>query len=153
MQKREVTLTKDDYFISLLNVEKQLSEDPSTQMSACIASCDGRLLALGHNRAPYGFFDMPWDKDKKDELLTKYPYVVHAERDAISKAIKNGSNITGSTIYILNYPCNQCAIEIVNFGITEVVYVNDSYSNANFTKAARIILERAGVKCRKYETE
>lgn len=150
MPKRERTLTKDEYFIALLFVEKELSEDPSTQMSACIASKDGKLISLGHNHSPKGFENMPWEKDNLDSLKNKYLYVVHAERDAISNALNLGVNLAGSTIYIRNFPCNECAIEIVNAGITELVYVNNNYPDADFTLAAKKILEAAQINCRQY---
>lgn len=147
---RKKTLTKDEYFISLLNIEKELSEDPDTQMSACLVDKNGELIALGHNRAPYGFDDMPWNRKSDDPLNVKYLYVVHAERDVISKAAKKGANLEGTTMYVLNFPCNECAIEIVNFGISEVVYVTDNYLDADFTKAAKIILEKASVITMQY---
>lgn len=149
MQKRDMTLTKDEYFIALLNVEKELSEDPSTQMSAAIEK-NGKLISLGHNHSPKGFIDMPWNRTSEDPLESKYLYVVHAERDAIANAANMGIDIKGATMYVLNFPCNECAIEIVNFGIVEVVYVTDNYKDADFTKAAKVILEKAGVKCRQY---
>ena len=148
--RRNITLTKDEYFIALLNIEKELSEDPGTQMSAGIASKDGELIALGHNRAPAGFSDMPWNREADSSLDTKYLYVVHAERDVIAKAAKKGANLEGTTLYVLNFPCNECAIEIVNFGIKEVIYVTDNYPDKEFTKAAKLILEKAGVKTRQY---
>lgn len=149
MEKRKVTMDRDKYALELLNVEKELSEDPSTQMSACILDKNGKVLALGHNHSPKGFDDMPWAREDEDEMKTKYLYVVHAERDVIANAAKNGVNLKGSTIYILNFPCNNCALEIVNFGISEVVYVKDNYKDAAFTKAAKLILQRAGVKVRR----
>lgn len=153
LAKRNPTLTKDQYCMKLIEVEKELSEDPGTQMGACIVDKNGILISLGHNRSPKGFDDMPWNKESDNPLYNKYLYAVHAERDAIANACRQGKSVEGATIYISNFPCNECAIEIVNFGISEVVYVTDNYANADFTKAAKLILEKAGVVTRQYIPE
>lgn len=145
MQERK----KDEIVFEFLELVKSFSEDPSTKMGACIVTVDNKVV-YGYNRAPKGFLDMPWDREADDPLKTKYPFVVHAERDAVARAAKKGINLEGATIYISNFPCNECALEIVNFGISEVVYINDNYRDKTFTKAAKIILEKAGVKCRQY---
>ena len=49
-------------------------------------------------------------------------------------------------MYILNYPCNECAKAIVQSGIKEIVCLNDNYHNSLFTVAARKILEASGIK-------
>ena len=100
-------ISEDDYFFEMLEVEKRLSEDPNTQMSACIVNEDKSVIILGHNHSPNGFSNMPWGKTEENELDTKYPYVIHAELDAITKAIKNGITTAGKKMYILNYPCNK----------------------------------------------
>ena len=57
------------------------------QVGACIVSTDQIILGIGYNGFPRGCDDaqLPWAKVSEDEQLldTKYPYVCHAEMNAI----------------------------------------------------------------------
>lgn len=57
------------------------------QVGACIVSTDQIILGIGYNGFPRGCDDaqLPWAKVSQDEQLldTKYPYVCHAEMNAI----------------------------------------------------------------------
>ena len=91
---------------------------------------------------------LPWNKDK-DWLDTKYPYVVHAELNAILNA---GQPLDDCTIYVTLFPCNECAKAIIQAGITEVVYL-DIKEDKQETVAAKKMLDLAGVKIRQYKAE
>lgn len=112
----------------------QRSKDPSTQVGACIASVDNRILSVGYNGTPNGFDDdiFPWGKDSDDPLQNKYLYVVHAERNAILNFRGNNRELEGATIYVTHFPCCECAKEIVQSGIKHVRYIHphgDSITN------------------------
>ena len=126
------------------------SKDPSTKVGACIVSSANKVLSLGYNGMPTGCKDeeMPWGKCDEDELNTKYPYVVHAELNAILNADKD---IRGSKVYVTLFPCNECAKAIIQSGIKEVIYLSDKYSSSNASKASHFLFEKAGVKLRHYE--
>ena len=83
-KKKENYLTWDEYFMAIAKLSAMRSKDPSTQVGACIVDKNNRVLSLGYNGAPNGYSDdiFPWDREG-NELETKYPYVVHAERNAI----------------------------------------------------------------------
>ena len=85
---------------------------------------------------------MPWDREG-DFLETKYPYVVHAELNAILNSIKSLKNCT---IYVTHFPCNECAKAIVQAGIKKVVYFSDKHKSLDSTKASRKIFENAKVE-------
>jgi dCMP deaminase len=52
----------------------------------------------------------------------------HAERNALLQAAKLGIATKGSTLYCFcGVPCKDCAIEIVNAGVTEVVCIKWDY--------------------------
>lgn len=53
-------------------------------------------------------------------LATKYPYVCHAEMNAVMN--KNASSLSGARVYVTLYPCNECAKILIQAGISEVVY-------------------------------
>ena len=82
--KRKDYLTWDEYFIALAKLTAMRSKDPSTQVGACIVSADNRILSVGYNGAPNGFDDdnFPWNR-QGENLETKYPYVCHAEMNAV----------------------------------------------------------------------
>lgn len=82
--KRNDYLTWDEYFMAIAKLSSKRSKDPNTQVGACIVSNDNRILSIGYNGAPNGFEDenFPWARDG-EKIYTKYPYVCHAEMNAI----------------------------------------------------------------------
>lgn len=127
------------------------SKDPNTQVGACVVNNNNVVMGLGYNGFPRGIGsdDLPWDRKAKNPLDTKYPYVVHAERNAILNA--HGRDLTDCTIYVSLFPCNECAKEIIQSGIRKVVYVSDKYADSNETKAAKILFDLAGIELQKLE--
>ena len=85
--------------------------------------------------------EFPWDREGAE---TKYPYVVHAELNAILNA--NGRDLRGSRVYVALFPCNECAKAIIQSGVKEVVYLSDKYANTPGTLASKRMLDAAGVK-------
>ena len=51
-----------------------------------------------------------------------YPYVLHAEANAITKLARSNNNSDGSTLYVTASPCIECAKLIIQAGIKRVVY-------------------------------
>ena len=115
MSKRQDYLSWDEYFMGIAFLSGMRSKDPSTQVGACIIDEDKKIIGIGYNGFPQGSSDdeMPWDREG-DFLETKYPYVVHAELNAILNSIKSLKNCT---IYVTHFPCNECAKAIVQAGI------------------------------------
>jgi dCMP deaminase len=67
---------------------------------------------------------LPWARNATTSSLdTKYPYVVHAEVNAILN--KCSKDVRGATLYVALFPCNECAKMIIQAGIAQVVFVND----------------------------
>ena len=135
--------------MAVAQLSAKRSKDPSTQVGACIVNKNKRIIGIGYNGFPTGCSDndLPWSREG-DLLDTKYPYVCHAEMNAITNAT-NKPDLDGATIYISLFPCNECAKLIVQVGVSEVVYLEDKYHNQDIFIAARRIFDMAGVKCRK----
>jgi len=147
--KRLDYLSWDEYFMSVSLLSAQRSKDPNTQVGACIASPENKIVGVGYNGFPLGCSDdeLPWSRS--GELLdTKYPYVCHAELNAVINSI---ANLAGCTIYTALFPCNECAKVIIQSGITTVVYLSDKYADTDSVRASKIMFDKAGVRYRQLE--
>ena len=128
------------------------SKDPSTQVGACIVDDNQIILSTGYNGFPYGCSDdtFPWERSGEVNA-TKYPYVVHAELNAILNA--QGRSLRGARIYVALFPCNECAKAIIQSGIREVIYLSDKYAATDATMASKRMFEAAGVKLTPFTPE
>ena len=137
----------DEYFMGVALLSSKRSKDPNTKVGACIVNSERRIVGIGYNGFPVGCSDeeFPWNREG-DFLDTKYPYVVHAEPNAILNA---NSKTQGCTLYVSLFPCNECAKLIIQSGIKEVVYMDDKYNGTESDIASKKMLDAAGVKYRK----
>ena len=147
MGKRTDYISWDEYFMSVAMLSAMRSKDPNTQVGACIVNQDLKIVGTGYNGFPKGCSDdeLPWGREG-NPLQTKYPFVCHAELNAILNSISR--DLRGCTLYVVMFPCNECAKAIIQSGITEVVYRDNKYPDSDSVKASTIMLEQAGVKLR-----
>jgi dCMP deaminase len=150
--KRKDYISWEQYFMAVAMLSAQRSKDPNTQVGACIVDRRRRIVAVGYAGFPTGCSDdeLPWDREGAP-LETKYPFVCHAELNAILNL--NSADLCGCTLYTTLFPCNECAKAIIQSGIAEVVYLSDKHSDSDSDKAARIMLDMAGVNVRKFAEE
>lgn len=148
--KRNDYINWDEYFMGVAMLAAQRSKDPNTQVGACIVSPDNIILSTGYNGFPKGCSDdeYPWEREGAE---TKYPYVVHAELNAILNC--NGNSLRGARIYVALFPCNECAKAIIQAGLTEVVYLSDKYKDTPSVQASKRMLGSAGVVMRQMKPE
>lgn len=148
--KRQNYISWDEFFMGVALLAAQRSKDPSTQVGACIVTQDNIILSTGYNGLPNGCSDdeFPWAREGEQ---TKYPFVVHAELNAILNS--NGRDLRGSRIFVDLFPCNECAKAIIQSGIREVVYLSDKYAQTPATLASKRMLQAAGVKLRQLKTD
>lgn len=140
----------DETFMRMAMVVADRSKDPSTQVGACIVSEDNRILSLGYNGTPNGWADseFPWGKTSEDRLETKYPFVIHAERNAVLNYEGINSRLRGSKVFVTHFPCNECAKELAQVGVSEVIYLN-GYDPSEFSIQASLKLFAAcGIEVR-----
>ena len=149
--KRSGYLSWDEYFMGVAMLSGMRSKDPNTQVGCCIVSPDNRILSMGYNGFPSGCSDddFPWDREGEDPLKIKYFYSTHSELNAILNY--KGTSLTGATMYVTLFPCNECAKAIIQCGIREVIYDSDKYSGMPSVVASKRMMEAAGVKYRQYE--
>lgn len=152
MAKREDYISWDEYFMGVALLSSMRSKDPNTQVGACIVNDDNRIVSVGYNGFPRGCSDenFPWERSGENPNETKYPFVCHAELNAILNS--NGIGLKNTRIYVALFPCNECAKSIIQAGIKEVIYISDKYANTDGAKASRMMLESAGIKLTRFES-
>ena len=142
--KKQNVISWDQYFMGLAHLSAMRSKDPNTSVGAVIVDDKYRVVSIGYNGMPYGCSDdvYPWDREG-DLLDTKYPYVVHAELNAILNA---GRSLKDCTLYVSLFPCNECAKAIIQSGIKKIIYEDDKYADSETTRASKRMLQSANVE-------
>ncbi|QKT05329.1 cytidine deaminase [Mycoplasma sp. OR1901] len=139
----------DQYFMALTKLSALRSKDPNTKVGACIINARKRVIGMGYNGMPSGNDnDFPWTRDAKEEKDNKYPYVVHAEINAI---LNSTTQLENAVLYTSLFPCSNCSKTIVQSGIKEIVYLEDKYHDTDDAWISRKILKDSGIKTRKLE--
>ena len=138
----------DSYFMGVAKLSSLRSKDPNTQVGACIVNPMNRIVGVGYNGLPYGCDDSqyPWDKREGNLNETKYPYVVHAELNAI---LNSTTSLQGCRIYVSLFPCHECVKAIIQSGIKEIIYADDKYNGTPSDMAAKRMLKSANIITRK----
>ena len=147
--KRTDYISWDEYFMGIAMLSAERSKDNNTQVGACIVSDENKILSVGYNGMPTGCDDdeMPWEREG-DFLDTKYPFVCHAELNAILN--RSTGSLKNARIYVSLFPCNECAKAIIQTGIKEVIYWEDKYADTDSVKASKKMFAMAGVTIRQY---
>lgn len=94
------------------------------------------IISDGYNGTPSGF-----PNNCEDENNVSYPYVLHAEANAITKIARSGNSSDGATLYVTASPCMECAKLIIQSGIKRVVY-GEQYRLTDGIE----LLQRAGIE-------
>ena len=97
---------------------------------------DKMIISDGYNGTPSGFENIC-----EDESGTTFPYVLHAEANAITKLARSSNTSDGATLYVTASPCIECSKLIIQAGIRRVVYA-EKYRLTDGVD----LLEKAGVK-------
>jgi dCMP deaminase len=151
-------LSWDEYFMEVAVLTSKRSKDPKTQVGACIANTKNHIVGTGYNGFPRGAHNpdcvlfgadnpFPWDSGHHSDPDTKYPYVVHAEPNAILNCYT--SDLTGCTMYVTQVPCNECAKLIIQSGIKKVYYLEGNVSDEKSALASTKLFMSCGVSCKK----
>lgn len=75
------------------------------------------IISDGYNGTPSGF-----DNICEDPEGSTFPYVLHAEANAITKVARSNNSSDGATLYVTASPCMECAKLIIQSGIRRVVF-------------------------------
>jgi dCMP deaminase len=147
--KRIGYLTWDEYFMAVAILSGHRSKDPNTQVGACVANSQNKIVGVGYNGFPWGCSDdkLPWAREG-DFLDTKYPYVCHAELNAVLNSITY--DLRDCRLYVALFPCNECTKVIIQAGIKEIIYLSDRYKDSDSVLASKIMLDLSQTKYRQF---
>jgi dCMP deaminase len=140
-------LSWDEYFMGIALITSLRSKDPSSKVGAVIVNKKNHIVGTGYNGFIAGADEssFSWNREG-DWLQTKYPYVVHAEANAILSSTT--SNMEGCRIYSTLYPCNECAKKIAQKEIKEVIYLSEKHNKMEFHVASVKIFKAADIHAR-----
>ncbi|APJ05204.1 hypothetical protein AXG55_13725 [Silvanigrella aquatica] len=114
----------DKYFIGIAEAVAKRSHDGETQVGVVIIDENKRILATGYNGFPPGCDDTTLPNLRPD----KYPFMVHAEINAIAASRQDLRN---SALYCTYSPCRDCAKAIITAGVKKVVF-KTAYKNEDY---------------------
>lgn len=148
--KRTDYISWDEYFMASPCWPPAAARTRTRRSGACIVSPENIILSTGYNGLPCCCSDdvFPWEREGAE---TKYPYVVHAELNAILNA--GGRVLRGARLYVALFPCNECAKAIIQSGIREIIYFSDKYAETANIRASKRMLDAAGVHYHPLQTE
>ena len=127
----------DTYFLDIAEAVSRRSHDADTQVGCVIVAPNRHIVGTGYNGFAPGLPDDKLPNTRPD----KYPYMVHAEQNAIANAERS---LQGCTCYCLFTPCNDCAKLLLAAGIRRVV-CRMAYWNSDWAKIQEL-LELGGVE-------
>ena len=153
-EKRADVISWDEFFMRVAVAASMRSKDPNTQVGACIADTNHRILSVGYNGTPSALTDddFPWGVSD-DPLMDKHSYVVHAEANAVLNYRGSLKDMGGATVYVTLFPCNECAKILAQVGIGEVVYLSDKYDGTEGNLISKRILTSCSIAYRGMELE
>jgi dCMP deaminase len=143
-------ITWNEYFMGICELSALRSKDPVTKVGACIVNVKNHIIGIGYNGFPNNCSDseLPWEKNNPEWLNNKYPYVVHAEVNAIMNV--NNKITDNSILYTSLFPCNECAKLIIQSGIKKIIYKNDKNINKNSCIASKKMFDLANISYYKF---
>ena len=147
--KRRDVITWDEFFMRVAIAAQLRSKDPNTQVGACIADTNHRILSVGYNGTPSALNDddFPWGTSD-DPLQNKHNYVVHAEANAVLNYRGSLKDLSHASVYVTLFPCHECAKILAQAGIGEVVYLDDKYDGTDGNRISKRILSSCGISYR-----
>ena len=105
----------DKKYLRMARILAENSYCKRRQVGALVVK-DHMIISDGYNGTPSGFDNIC------EENNVSFPYVLHAEANAITKLARSHNNSDGATLYVTASPCIECAKLIIQSGIQRVVY-------------------------------
>ena len=145
-------LSWDEYFANIALLAALRSKDKNTRVGAILVDKNNRIIGTGYNGLPSGIDEsqFPTTNDTVNNSYenTKYPYVIHAEMNALCNTTV--FDITGSKLYCTLFPCCHCAKLLIQRGVKEIIYLSDKHHDDPEYVASRKLLTLSNVITRKF---
>ena len=107
------------------------SPDPHSKVGSVLICDDGSTF--GTNRFPKQLRDchQPHMLERPD----KYNWITHAERDAVYEAVNQNMSISGSTLIVTKFPCEECMRTLGALGVRNLFSPHGSDDHPRWGKA------------------
>lgn len=109
----------DNMFFSEAALWSMMSHDVETQCG-CVLVKNKSTISTGYNGFIRDIDDLAFPNTRPE----KYPFMIHAEANAVYNAVREGKSTAGATAYITAKPCIQCLQMLWQCGITDI-YISD----------------------------
>lgn len=116
MEASEKNKVLDSRYLRMARIWSENSYCRRRKVGALIVK-DKMIISDGYNGTPSGFPNVC-----EDGSDVTFPYVLHAEANAITKVARSNNSSEGSTLYVTASPCMECAKLIIQSGIRKVVF-------------------------------
>ncbi len=142
MTEKEEINEWDIIFMQEATLWSRRSHDSQTQCG-CVIVKNKTVISTGYN----GFVREIDDSVLPDTRPDKYPFMIHAEANAIYNAVRLGRSTLDSTIYITAPPCLGCLQMLYQCGIKNIFYSDISKPkmvvyNDNYTKMLEMTADK-----------
>lgn len=107
---------RDHLYMKMARTWSENSYCVRRQVGALLVK-DQMIISDGYNGTPSGF-----ENQCEDDNNVSFPYVLHAEANAITKVARSHNSSDGATLYVTASPCMECSKLIIQSGIKRVVY-------------------------------
>lgn len=124
----------DERYLRMAQIWSENSYCERRKVGALIVR-DNMIISDGFNGTPSGFPNVC------EENNVTFPYVLHAEANAITKVARSNNSSEGATLYVTASPCMECSKLIIQSGIKRVVF-SDLYRIQDGLE----LLRRAGIE-------
>jgi len=132
----------DQRYLKMAAIWAQNSYCKRRQVGALLVK-NKMIISDGYNGTPSGF-----ENNCEDENNKTFPYVLHAEANAITKVAKSNNSSDGATLYVTSSPCLECAKLIIQAGIKRVVFFDNYHHDDGI-----LLLKKANIDIVKVEIE
>ena len=129
-------LILDNRYLRMAEIWAENSYCKRRQVGAILVK-DKMIISDGYNGTPSGFENVCEDANG-----ITFPYVLHAEANAITKVSRSNNSSEGATLYVTTSPCIECSKLIIQSGIRRIVF-RELYRITDGIK----LLEQAGIEC------
>lgn len=142
-------LSWDEYFMNVAILASLRSKDVTKVGSVLVLN--KKLVGMGYNGFPSGVDESKLPTSRVGSFSdVKYAYTIHSEQNCILNSPVY--DITGATLYVTLFPCNECVKLIIQKGISEIVYLSDKHHDDPPYVASRRLLALTNIVVRQYNS-